>query len=258
MFQSHSINLKGGSVKYLVGGQGPALLYLHSGGGVSPNAVHESYAKSFTVYMPTTPGFDGTPTIDGIKSMSDLADLWAAFIDMVIKAEKVDLLGFSFGGCAAAWLAAKHPAKVDLLVLQAPGGFAVPGTVKAIDDPAERAKAFYKYPQNLPKGEVPGARGQANRPAAGRYYTAYDKSLVDRLGDIAALTLVLLGTEDKLVPAEAGHLLKAAIKRSFLIYVYDSAHGLEVDQPRRTASLVEDFFKRGEVFIVNQGSTKAA
>lgn len=130
--------------------------------------------------------------------------------------------------------------------------------MKVSDDPIERAKSFYKYPERMPKGEEIGVRYKANRQIVSRYYAPHDKALIDRLGDITALTLVLLGTEDKAVPAEAGHLLKAGIKRSFFVYVYDAGHGLETDQATRTAGLVEDFFKRGEVFIVNQGTTKAA
>ena len=42
------------------------------------------------------------------------------------------------------------------------------------------------------------------------------------------------------------------MQRAFLIYVYDAAHNIEVDQPERFAALASDFLKRGEVFLVNQ------
>lgn len=258
-FKEQSVALKGGTVKYLVGGEGQPVLALHSGGGVMLTKVHDQLAEKFQVYVPTTPGFDGTAFIDSVQTMADLADLWAEFIDKVVKAEKVDLIGYSFGGCAATWLAVKHAAKVDLLVLEAPGGLAPPGSPKATDDPAARAKLFYKFPEKLPAGTKPGDRAAINRPALTRYYPgAFDAELAKRLGEVTALTLVLLGTEDRLVPAETGHLLKNGIKRSFLIYVYGAAHGLEIDQPERTGTTIIDFFTRGEVFIVNQSGKVAA
>ena len=83
---------------------------------------------------------------------------------------------------------------------------------------------------------------------------AKDDALVDRLGAIEALTLILHGTRDGAIPISSPRLLKSRIPRAFLIYVYDAAHAIEVDQPEYFAGLVEDFLTRGEAFLVNPGS----
>lgn len=54
--------------------------------------------------------------------------------------------------------------------------------------------------------------------------------------------------------AESVQLIKQRMQRSFLVYVYDAAHNIEVDQPERSAALASDFLKRGEVFLVNQNN----
>ena len=81
-----------------------------------------------------------------------------------------------------------------------------------------------------------------------------DEELIARIGEIQAHTLILGGSRDERVPAQAVQALKSRIRRSQLLYVYDAAHAMEADQPERVASLVEDFFVRGDAFIVNAGS----
>jgi hypothetical protein len=45
--------------------------------------------------------------------------------------------------------------------------------------------------------------------------------------------------------------LKKRIPSSYLCYVYDAAHNIEMDQPDRFASLVKEFLERAEAFIIN-------
>jgi len=71
------------------------------------------------LYMPTTPGYDGTKFIENVDSMSKLADLTADFIASEI-GDCCDVIGHSFGGWHSCWLAVNHPDKVELLVLEAP------------------------------------------------------------------------------------------------------------------------------------------
>ena len=83
---------------------------------------------------------------------------------------------------------------------------------------------------------------------------ARDEELIARIGEIQAYTLILGGSRDQVVPAQAVQAVKSRIRRSQLLYIYDAAHAIEVDQPARVAALVEDFFVRGDAFIVNAGS----
>jgi len=80
-----------------------------------------------------------------------------------------------------------------------------------------------------------------------------DFDLAERLGEIEALTLILHGTRDGAIPAASMRFLKQRIRHAFLIFVYDAAHAIEVDQPEHVTGLVVDFFKRGEAFLVNPG-----
>lgn len=246
--------LKSGTIPAHVGGAGRPVLCLHSAGGVRVSPALERIAESYKLYMPVMPGFDGTPRHDAVKSMTDLADLAAEFIDTAIGGP-CDVIGHSFGGWVATWLAARHPDKVQQLVLHASAGFRPEGVGGLVGTPEALRRAMFVHPENLPAETKTLDVIAANRALVPTYNggMAMDRDLVGRLKDIKALTLILHGTKDGVIPTDSPRLLREAIPRAYLVYVYDAAHGIDTDQPDRFVGLVKDFLGRGEAFIVNQG-----
>ncbi len=256
MFKEKTAKLGKGEIKYFVGGTGRPLIHLHGAGGVRPNAGLEALAENVTIYMPVLPGFDGTAEIAGIDSMETLADLVADFIDKEI-GEAADVLGLSFGGWLAAWLAVRHPSKVGQLCMENPAGFRPKDAPAPSTDPETRMRQMYAYPERLPKETKSDKVIAKNLSMLGHYHgdTSFDEKLASQLGKIQCLTMIMHGTRDGRVPEEAVQFLKRDIPRSHLIYVYDAAHSMETDQPARFAHLVADFMERAEAFLVNQGTT---
>ncbi len=78
-----------------------------------------------------------------------------------------------------------------------------------------------------------------------------DADLIERLAEISAWTLVLLGTRDQVVPTSVGQTLKHGLQHTYLMYVYDAGNDIEIDQPERYDRVVREFLKRGEAFIIN-------
>lgn len=253
VFEQKAARLPSGEVSYAVGGDGPPVLYFHSAGGVRLTRGLELLAAGFRIYVPVIPGFDDTPLIDSVKDMRGIADLGAEFIDAVIGA-RCDVMGQSFGGWVVPWLALEHPEKVGQLVLQCPAGFRPEGTPAPSGDAEIRLRQMYAYPERRPPVTKSDATLERNREMLHHYHgtAVRDDDLIARLGEIAALTLVMLGTKDGRMTPQSVQLIKERMERAFLVYVYDAAHNIEVDQPDRFASLVGDFLKRGEVFLVNQ------
>jgi pimeloyl-ACP methyl ester carboxylesterase len=124
--KEHSVRLASGELTYLQAGSGRPLLYLHPAGGVRRSKVLEGLAQSFTLYVPVIPGFEGTPFHAGVTTRRSLAKLVAEFAEGVIKT-RCDVMGWSFGGCVALWLALERPELVDHLVLECPAD-TLPGT----------------------------------------------------------------------------------------------------------------------------------
>ena len=207
--------------------------------------------------MPVIPGFDDTPVLASVASMRDIAHLAAEFVETVI-GDPADVIGQSFGGWAAPWLALDHADAIGLLVLECPAGFRPEGHPPPSSDPELRLKQMFAYPERRPPETRSEATLARNRGMLHRYHGAgtRDDALIDRLGEIETLTLILLGTRDGRMPRESVQLLKDRLPRAFLVYVYDAAHSIETDQPERFANLVGDFLQRGETFLVNQTASE--
>ena len=253
--QARKVLLSTGELTYYVAGEGRPLLYLHPAGGVRWTRVLEELAKSFALHVPVMPGFDGTGAHGAVKSMRGLASLVGEFIEKVI-AGPCDVIGCSFGGYLAAWLAAGHPKLVDHLVLECPAGFRPKGRGERPADAQALRKLLFLHPEKLPPESKPAEQEVANRKMLPHYgYTLdTDEELLARLPSIDKLTLILHGTADRMIPKESVQLLKSRLPRSYLVYVWDAAHAIEVDQPERMLSLVEGFLQRSEGFMVNWGT----
>ena len=81
-----------------------------------------------------------------------------------------------------------------------------------------------------------------------------DPELIARLAEIDQMTLILHGVGDRIVSKESVQLLKRRLKRAYLTYFWDAAHGIEADQPERVPAVVEGFLQRSEAFLVNRGT----
>lgn len=253
------VKLSSGAVTYTVLGEGRPLLYLHAAGGPLVSPFLTELAKTHRVYAPTAPGFEGTASHDGVASIRALANLYAEFAATIIKTP-CDVMGHSFGGWTALWLAVNHPETVEQIVLEAPGGLRFGAKPAPPLDPAEARKILYAYPDKAKDLFKAPEVASANAKAFARYNNGIfvDDDLLARLPEIKARTLVVLGSKDKMIPEKTGHVLKEKIPQSHLAYIYDAAHAVEVDQPERTLRLVKAFLERGEAYIVNFADTAVA
>ena len=258
-FERKTTRLSGGSMDYFVAGTGPDVVCVHGASGFAIRAVPLRLRQRFRVWLPILPGYEGTPRIEGVDSVSDLAGLLAEFIDAQI-GRRCELVGHGMGARIAAWLAIRHPSKVEQLVMMAPGALRRPGAPALDAAPEAVLRQLYAHPERQPPETRSAAERESDTAAARRYGSgpARDEALLARLPEIAAVTLILGGSKDPRAPAEAVQAVKSALPRANLIYVYDAAHMLEVDQPERVASLVEDFFVRGDAFVVNPGKVRVA
>ena len=241
-------------MKVEVRGTGRPLVYLHPAGGVRWTRVLEKLAETHAVHMPTFPGFDGTAVQPGIASRQSLGCLVGDYIQKEI-GKPCDVMGCSFGGAAALWLAIERPQCVDHLVLECTAG------LQTIDealrkDPQAFRKALFAHPEKINFAKKPEDVEAGNRRMLSHYGAedGSDPDLMKRVGEIQQATLILHGTEDRIIGAESMRLLKSRLRRAFLVYVWDAAHNIEVDQPERMLALVQSFLERSDSFMVNTSS----
>lgn len=84
---------------------------------------------------------------------------------------------------------------------------------------------------------------------------ARDPELERRLGDLQAATLVLVGTNDKILPPETGRRYVEQLPSCYYVLVYDAGHAIETDRPDALCAAVCDFVERRGAFIVEHKST---
>jgi len=114
---SHIAQTAMGRVEYGMRGKGTVVLHFH-GGNVGHNGwffLDHLVRAGYQVMTPDRPGYLGTPIGNG-RSPEKQADLAAALLD-TLGIERVAVAGISAGGPGAIQFAARHPQRVDALVL---------------------------------------------------------------------------------------------------------------------------------------------
>jgi pimeloyl-ACP methyl ester carboxylesterase len=139
------------------------------------------------------------------------------------------------------------------LVLSAPAAFARPHRPPA---PEDLARILYGDAPawSAPPSPEERARIAKNAEANMRRFPPGESApLLDRLGEIAAPTLLLWGTGDRLLPEEAALPYQQRIPNCTRIMLYGAAHEMPIAACAPWVRLVADFVERGERFVVNLG-----
>jgi pimeloyl-ACP methyl ester carboxylesterase len=243
-----------------VAGSGPTVVFLHPGiaDGRVWDPQWESFAGRYRVVRCDLPGFGRTPLPDGpVRPAAEVA----ALLDALSISAAV-LVGCSLGGRIALELAVARPRLVRALVLVGAG---LPGW-----DWSERVRAYGAAEDRaVARGDLDAATelglqmwlapgvDPAVRAAVGEmlrrslelqapaWETATEEQLVpdvaDRLGEVAAPTLVLAGEEDVEDVHRLAALLAGSIPGAVSATIPGAAHVPNVERPAAFDAVVLDF-----------------
>ena len=100
-------------------GQGTPLVHLHGAGGMRLTPGHDLLSRHYRVIAFEMPGFGQSPENTRTRTMRELAATMAAAV-ATLGIDKFNLMGTSFGGKVALWLAVQQQERVRALVLEAP------------------------------------------------------------------------------------------------------------------------------------------
>ncbi len=260
------MSVNGVDLAYQEAGSGPPLLLIHAG--IADRRMWSdtqgAFADRYRVIRPDLRGFGDTPAAkEEFTNWRDLAGLLRA-----LDAVPAHVIGVSMGGSAALDLALAEPGLVDRLVLVAPGlaGWDWAPTLRAdweaeesawqrgdldevawanvrtwVDGPLRTGKAapqlrqavFDMYRPALALQAVDGAvdSGSLEPPAS------------ERLGEVRAPTLVVVGELDQPDMMAMGRHLAAAIPRARLEVMEGVAHLPPMEAPEAFIGLVAPFLE---------------
>ncbi|MET4091051.1 poly(3-hydroxyalkanoate) depolymerase [Bradyrhizobium sp. S3.5.5] len=239
-------------------GQGPPLL-LFNGIGANWELARpflEALTRTTTVIF-DVPGVGGSPRPVLPYRPSTLARLAAELVKELGYAE-VDTAGVSWGGGIAQQFAHQYPKLCRRLVLAAtaPGFTMVPASPSVLWKMATPRRYTDKTYMNRIAADIYGGAFREDPLLIGRHAAAmhgarslgYVYQLLAMAGwtslpwlwSLPQPTLVLMGSDDPLVPPINGHILAGLIPNAELRMI-DDGHLFLVTQPAETATLIEAF-----------------
>ena len=214
-----------------------------------------SWTSSFRVLRYDQRGHGGSEIAPGPYSVDllgrDVLDLMDA-----VGVERASFCGLSLGGATGMWVAVNAPHRIERLVLACTSPcFGEPQQwvdrarivrSEGLEAIAEAVLARWFTPRFRIEHKTEAARfrgGLVEIPA--EVYAACCEALAawdfrDRVGEIAAPTLVIAGADDPAVTPEQAALLAASIPGSSLVVLPDAAHFANVEQPQAFAAAVNE------------------
>lgn len=240
------------TARMLVGGTGDPLLYLHGAGGLMWDPFLEGLAASHTVYAVHHPGSGEADDLSHLPGIWELVLFYDELLD-ALGLDRVTVVGHSFGGMVAAELAANTPRRVDRLVLIAPIGLwlddhpipdiaAVPPTdlpALVLADPTGPLAEFLVVPADDPQAQFEAAMRMAS--VLHFIWPIPDKGLDRRIHRVAAPTLLVWGSEDRLVHPAYGEAFAARLRDARLVTVPGAGHLPQLENPEPVAEAVRGF-----------------
>jgi len=262
-----SVDVAGIATNYLEDGTGKDVVLIHgSGPGVTAFAnwqmVIPRLAGSFRVVAPDIVGFGYTQRpADWAYNLDSWVRHIVGFLDSV-GIGKARVVGNSFGGALSLALAARHPQRVERLVLMGSAGLEFPiseglDAVWGYRPSRETMRSmmkYFAYDPSLITPELAESRYIAStRPGFQECYEAlfpaprqrHIAALATPEEDIRAIeaeVLIVHGRDDRIIPWDVSRRLHEILPRSQLHVFGQCGHWTQVEMNARFCRQVHDFF----------------
>jgi pimeloyl-ACP methyl ester carboxylesterase len=253
--ESRTVETRHAQVRWLEGGSGEPLVFLHGAGGMTPDdPLLAALAAKYHVYAPFLPGYGETPECATLRDMQDFA-LHGWDVVEALGLKNPILIGHSMGGMIAAEMAALAPNDVSRLVLICPAGLWLED--HPIVDvfsllPFEMPKYLFHDPEAGAKLMTSGldmsdpkflqdylVRNARQMGMAGKIlFPVPERGLAERLYRVKARTVIVWGESDRLIPPIYGPAFQAAIAGSRLVSVPEAGHMVILENPGKVVEAV--------------------
>lgn len=254
--QELTINVADGEVLVRKGGSGSPLFVIHHDIGVSEwTAFYDRLAEHFTVYLPDLPGYGRSTRPTWARNVRDMVALAGLTLDE-LELPTSSIVGLGFGGYLAAELATTAQARISKLTL-----------VGAMGVKPEQGDIFDQF---LVSHEDYVRAGFADE----RVFTEHfgdqadieqlmvwdiNREMTTRIGwkpymhnmalpyllpSVHTPTLLVWGSEDRIVPTNSAALYADRLPNARLEILQDAGHWLDLERPDDLAKLIVEHESR--------------
>ncbi len=236
----------------LQGGDGdPVVVLHHSTGNIGWLPFYESLAERFAVTVPDMPGYGQSERPEWAREPRDIAILLGELLDK-LELEQVTLVGLGFGGFVAAEMATMNQGRLKRLVLIGSAGLQ-PDNGEIVDqmmvdfheyvragfrDDAAYEKVFGVELDKSVKELWDFSREMTARLTWKPYM--FNRRLPHTLQEVRVPTLLIWGSEDKIVPPVCADQFARALPHARVEMIDGAGHLVEYEEPARIAALVAD------------------
>ncbi len=268
------VSIEGHAINTIQLGEGPAILFIHGLSGCWPNWLEQlcPFATTNRVIAVDLPGFGHSPGSGGEISMEGYARLLDGLLAHLGLA-RATVVGNSMGGLIAAEMAAAYPERVERLVLISAAGMSTyrdrltrrtMPAVRRLDrllalgaawsaansDSITRRprgrelalKGVMRHPARLsPQLAAEQVRGAGTDGFIGALEAIVEYDVRDRLPLISCPTLIVWGTNDRLISVRDAERFAAGIKGSRRVIYADTGHTAMLERPREFNRLLREF-----------------
>lgn len=240
-------------------GSGPGMLLIHGLGNDLREwePLIELSKGRFTLISYDMRGSGRSDKPKGPYTMEEMAADAAGLLNKVAKTP-VDVLGFSMGGCVALELVLSHPELVNRLILVSTipswnGPYPPSEGLKVLFRRTDVGEALLievyenifgeRYRERVPAGEYVAQRMNDEFPQTVEAYLGQLAALEafdvrDRVNSISAETLVVAGTDDRVVPMQNSLWLSERIPHARLETIEGAGHMIPVEYPDRLSAII--------------------
>ncbi len=263
--QENWANLNGLKIRYLESGKGNGrhILFIHGLGSSADRwlGIPAALSANFHTVALDLPGFgesDKPATMD--YTIENFRETIVEFINkVVINDGKTSIVGHSLGGYIAAEVAIENKNMVERLVLIDSSGMLKKPTPLleeylkvAINPTKDKVKKVFQQmvavPTRIPSKLVEGFISRINLPNAKYAFKSTLENSANKqigLGRLKLIedipTLILWGSEDKVIPPEHSRLFKEGIANSHIEIISDAGHAPFAEKPDQVCEILHNF-----------------
>ncbi len=263
--QENWANLNGLKIRYLESGKGNRrhILFIHGLGSSADRwlDIPSVLSANFHTVALDLPGFgesDKPATVD--YTIENFRETIVEFINkVVINDGKTSIVGHSLGGYIAAEVAIENKNMVERLVLIDSSGMLKKPTPLleeylkvAINPTKDKVRKVFEQmvadPTRIPSKLVEGFISRINLPNAKYAFKSTLENSANKqigLGRLKLIedipTLIIWGSEDKVIPPEHSRLFKEGIANSHIEIIPDAGHAPFAEKPDQVCEILRSF-----------------